>query len=188
MEHYCPHRFSRQFGFHQDIPADIDFSILPSSNFMLRLHQACIRYGTNSRVFFPGQCPSLERKFTHRFQEWWSKVFLTSSDSYFGGSSKRKRACSSDQNIQRNEGPSGSRPKFKIIRSQKPLRSPAVETEDNAPQTEIPGVGAAAFVAPISAVPIQSVPMAPEASNEVRLTLESLPITACRRTLKSINV
>ncbi|KAJ8432750.1 hypothetical protein Cgig2_011673 [Carnegiea gigantea] len=184
MEHYCPHRFSRQFGFHQDIPADIDFSILPSSKIMLRLHQACIRYGTNSHVFFPGQCPSLERKFTRRFQEWWSQMFLTSSDSHSGGSSKRKRVSSSDQNIQRNEAPSGSRPKFKIIRSQKPLRSPALETEDNTLQTKIPGVNAALPVAPISAVPIQSVPMAPEASDEVRLTLEPL----YRRKLKSIIV
>ncbi|KAJ8442297.1 hypothetical protein Cgig2_011220 [Carnegiea gigantea] len=166
IEHYCPHRSSRQFGFHQDIPADIDFSILSSSKIILRLHQACIRYGTNSRVFFPGQCPSLERKFTRRFQEWWSKMFLTLSDSQSGGSSKRKRASSSDQNIQRNEAPSCSRPKFKIIRSQKPLTSPALETEDNTPQKEIPGVGAALSVARISAVPIQSVPMAPEVSDE----------------------
>ncbi|KAJ8426173.1 hypothetical protein Cgig2_021027 [Carnegiea gigantea] len=157
IEHYCPHRFSRQFGFHQDIPADIDFSILPSSKIMLRLHQACIRYGTNSRVFFPGQCPSLEMKFTRRFQEWWSKIFLTLSDSHSGGSSKRKR---------RDEAPSGSRPKFKIIRSQKPLRSPGLKTKDNTPQTKIPGVDAALSVAPISAVPIQSVPMAPEAPDE----------------------
>jgi len=34
MEHYCPHRFNRQFGFHQDI-TDVDFSILPSSRVML---------------------------------------------------------------------------------------------------------------------------------------------------------
>ena len=30
MEHYCPHRFSTQFGFHQDILMDIDFSISAS--------------------------------------------------------------------------------------------------------------------------------------------------------------
>ncbi|KAJ8435490.1 hypothetical protein Cgig2_033229 [Carnegiea gigantea] len=188
IEHYCSHRFSRQFGFHQDIPADIDFSILPSSKIMLRLHQACIRYGTNSRVFFRGQCPSLEMKFTRRFQEWWSKMFLTSSDSHSRGSSKRKRASSSDQNIQRDEAPSGSRPKFKIIRSQKPLRSPALETKDNTPQTKIPGVDAALSVASISAVPIQSVPMAPKAPDEVRFTLKPLPVTACRRKLKFIIV
>ncbi|KAJ8431985.1 hypothetical protein Cgig2_005914 [Carnegiea gigantea] len=109
-------------------------------------------------------------------------------DSHSGGSSKRKRVSSSDQNIQRNEAPSSSRPKFKIIRSQKPLRSPALETEDNTLQTKIPGVDAALPVAPISVVPIQSVPMAPEASDEVRLTLEPLPVTACRQKLKSIIV
>ena len=115
-------------------------------------------------------------------------MFLTSPDSHSGGSSKRKRASSPAQNSQKNEAPSGSRPKFKIIRSQKPLRSPTLETEDNAHQTEIPGVGAAFLATPISAVPIQSVPMAPEASDEIRLTFESLPVTACRRKLKSIIV
>ncbi|KAJ8420734.1 hypothetical protein Cgig2_023006 [Carnegiea gigantea] len=101
---------------------------------------------------------------------------------------QRGRERSSDQNIQRNEAPSGSRPKFKIIRSQKHLRSPALETEDNPPQTKIPGVDTALSVAPISVFPIQSVPMAPKASDEVRLTLEPLPVTAYRRKLKSIIV
>ena len=55
-EHYCPHRFSRQFGFHQDIPTDIDFSILPSSRIILRPHQACVRYGTNSQAMSLCQC------------------------------------------------------------------------------------------------------------------------------------
>jgi len=66
-EHYCPNRFSKQFGFHQDIPTDINFSILSSSRLVLRLHQARIRCGTNSQVLSPGQCLSLERKFTQCF-------------------------------------------------------------------------------------------------------------------------
>ncbi|KAJ8424351.1 hypothetical protein Cgig2_033470 [Carnegiea gigantea] len=130
-KHHYPHRFSRQFGFYQDIPTDIVFSILPSSKIMLRLHQACIHYGANSRVLVSGQCPSLEREFTRRFQEWRSKVFLISSSTYSGGNSKKKRDSSSKQNIQRDEGPSGSKPKLKLIRSQKPLRYPVLKTEDN---------------------------------------------------------
>ena len=51
---------------------------------------------------------------------------------------------------------------------------------------KIPGVDAALSVAPIFAVPIQSVPTAPQAFDEVRLTLEPLPVTACIRKLKSI--
>ncbi|KAJ8420965.1 hypothetical protein Cgig2_019214 [Carnegiea gigantea] len=188
MEHNCPHRFSRQFGFHQDIPADIGFSILPSSKIMLRLHQVCIRYGTNSRVQSPSQCLSLERKFTLRFEEWWSKVFLTSSGTYPVGHSKRKRDSSSDQNIQRDEGPSDLKPKLKIFRSHKHLRSPVLETEDNTPQTKIPGVGAAISIAPIPAIPIPSVAMLAKAPDEVRLTPETSPAIACRQKLKSIVV
>ncbi|KAJ8432128.1 hypothetical protein Cgig2_027710 [Carnegiea gigantea] len=156
MEHYCPNKFSRQFGFHQDILIGIDFSFLPISKIMLRLHQACVRYRTNSRVLFVDQCPSLERKFTLCFQEWWSKVFLTSLGTYSGGNSKRKGDRSSDQNIQRDKGPSGSKLKLKIVRSQKPLRSP----------TKILGVGVAISVTPISAVLIQSVAMPTKASDE----------------------
>ncbi|KAJ8431930.1 LOW QUALITY PROTEIN: hypothetical protein Cgig2_023739 [Carnegiea gigantea] len=110
--YYCkdtllPYRFNRQFDLHEDIPTDIDFSTVLSSKIMLQLHQACVSYGTNSRVLFPS---------THS-----------------GGNSKRKRYSSSDQNIQRDEGPSGSRLKLK------PLGSPVLETEDNTPQAKIPG-------------------------------------------------
>ncbi|KAJ8438680.1 hypothetical protein Cgig2_011863 [Carnegiea gigantea] len=97
---------------------------------------------------------SSEKKFTRHFQKWWSKVFLTSSDTYSGGKSRRKRDISSDQNNQRDEGPSGSKPKLKIVHSQKPLRSHVLETKDDTPQTTILGVGAAISVAPISAIPI----------------------------------
>jgi len=188
MEHYCPHRFSRQFGFHQDIPADIDFSILPSSRAMLRLHQACVRYGTNSQVFSPGQCLSLERKFTQRFQEWWSDVFSASSGTQSGGNSKRKRDSSTDQNIRREEGAFGSRPKLRIIRSQNPSRPLILASEDDLPQDKIPGIGVALSATPIPAIPIQSVAMTAKAPNEVRLTPEFSPAAAYRQKLKSIIV
>lgn len=188
MEHYCPHRFCRQFGFHQDIPASMDSSILPSSKIMLRLHQGCVRYGTNSRVLFPGPCLSLEKKFTSRFQEWWSKVFLASSETHSGGNLKRKRDGSPDVNIQRNEGPSGSRPKLKIIISPPPLRSPILETEDSTPEAEIPGVGVPISVTPISAIPTRSIAPPPRVPAKVRLISEPLLATSCEQKLKSIIV
>jgi len=101
---------------------------------------------------------------------------------------KRKRDSSSDQNIQRDEGPSDSKPKLKIVRFQKPLRSPVLETEDNSPQIKILGVGATISVTPIPAIPIQSVAMPTKAPDEVRLSPEPSPTTACRRKLKSIVV
>ncbi|KAJ8426500.1 hypothetical protein Cgig2_020470 [Carnegiea gigantea] len=104
------------------------------------------------------------------------------------GHSKRKKDSSSNQNIQRDEGPSGSKPKLKIVHSQKPLRSPILETEDNTPQTRIPGVRATISFAPIPAIPIQSVAMPAKAPDEVRLTPKPSPATACRQKLKSIVV
>ncbi|KAJ8437815.1 hypothetical protein Cgig2_013431 [Carnegiea gigantea] len=57
-----------------------------------------------------------------------------------------------------------------------PLRSPVLETEDNTPQTKIPGIGSVI------------VAITTKALGEVRLTLKPLPATSCRRKLKSIIV
>ncbi|KAJ8426371.1 LOW QUALITY PROTEIN: hypothetical protein Cgig2_001897 [Carnegiea gigantea] len=150
--------FSRQFGFHQDILANIDFSILMSSKIMLRLHQAYVCYRTNYRVLFRSQCPSLERKFTLYLQEWWSKVPIL-------------------------EGTQRGRETIhltKIFNRKKPLRPPVLDTEDNIPQTKIPGVGIAISVTPISAILIQSVAMTAKGLNEVSLTPKPSPTIACR--------
>ncbi|KAJ8434490.1 hypothetical protein Cgig2_021446 [Carnegiea gigantea] len=48
---------------------------------------------------------------------------LISSGTYSRGNSKRKRDSSSDQNTQRDKGPSGLKPKLKIVCTQEPLRS-----------------------------------------------------------------
>ncbi|KAJ8443564.1 LOW QUALITY PROTEIN: hypothetical protein Cgig2_020651 [Carnegiea gigantea] len=85
--------------------------------------------------------------------------------------------------IQRDEGPPSSKRKLKIISSQKPLRPPILAIEDNIPQIKIQGVGVIS-VTSISVIPIQSVAMLAKALNEVRLTLEPSPATACRRKLK----
>jgi len=115
-------------------------------------------------------------------------VFLTTSGTYFVGNSKRKRDSSSYQNIQRDEGASGSKPKLKIIYSQKPLSSPILATEDNNPQTKILGVGVAISVTPISEIPIQSVATPAKAPDKDRLTSEPSNAIAYRRKLKFIVV
>ncbi|KAJ8429978.1 hypothetical protein Cgig2_009664 [Carnegiea gigantea] len=107
---------------------------------------------------------------------------------YSRGNSKRKRDISYNQNIQRDEGPSSLKPKLKIVRSQKPLRSPILETKDNTLLTKIPGVGATISATPISAVPIQSIAMLAQAPYEVKLTLDPSSATAYSRKMKSIVV
>ncbi|KAJ8431723.1 hypothetical protein Cgig2_013422 [Carnegiea gigantea] len=110
------------------------------------------------------------------------------ASTYFGGNSKRKRDSSSYQNIQRDEGPSGSKPKLKIIRSQKPLSSPVLETADNTLQTKILRVGVAISVTPISEIPIQSIVTPAKAPERDRLTPEPSLAIAYRQKLKSIVV
>ncbi|KAJ8424573.1 hypothetical protein Cgig2_023569 [Carnegiea gigantea] len=46
MEHYCPDQFSRQFGFYQDVPTDLDFDNLPHPEAIL-YHHMLMCYGTS---------------------------------------------------------------------------------------------------------------------------------------------
>ena len=77
MEHYCPNRFNRQFDFHQDVAAGLDFDNVPDLEKMLRCHHMLTRYGTRSRVLLPERCNLLERNITRAFCEWWYKMFVS---------------------------------------------------------------------------------------------------------------
>ncbi|KAJ8438376.1 LOW QUALITY PROTEIN: hypothetical protein Cgig2_006294 [Carnegiea gigantea] len=76
---------------------------------------------------------------------------------------EEERDSSSDQNIQRDKDAPSSKPKLKIVHSQRP---PTLAIEDNSPQTKIPVVGVVISVAPISAIPSQSVAMPTKALDE----------------------
>ncbi|KAJ8434488.1 LOW QUALITY PROTEIN: hypothetical protein Cgig2_021444 [Carnegiea gigantea] len=49
MEHYYPDRLSRQFGFHQDVPADLDFYNCLDPKIMLCCHHVLTCCGTGSQ-------------------------------------------------------------------------------------------------------------------------------------------
>jgi len=115
-------------------------------------------------------------------------VFSASSCAQSGGNPKRKRDSSTDQNIRREEGASGSRPKLKIIRSQNPLRPLILASKDDLLQDKIPRIGTTISITPIFAIPIQSVAMTANAQNEVGFTPESSPVVACGQKLKPIVV
>jgi len=68
-----------EFGFHQYVPADLDFNNLPDMEAMLHCHHVLTRYRTGSQVFLPRRCNSLERNTTRAFREWWSKIFISST-------------------------------------------------------------------------------------------------------------
>ena len=168
MEHYCPDRFSRQFGFYQDVPADLDFDNLPDSEAMLRYHQTLTRYGTGSQVLLPGRCKLLERNTTRAFREWWSKMFISSTCSPPASDSKRKRSDLFDTNTSKDEGKLGSKPKLKIVRSGKPLEPFVPPTGDGPSSVKIPGIDVVILATPIRAVLIQSIAPLPQVTNEIK--------------------
>ncbi|KAJ8420154.1 LOW QUALITY PROTEIN: hypothetical protein Cgig2_002960 [Carnegiea gigantea] len=134
---------------------DIDFFILPSSNIMLRLHQACVGYETNSHALFPSLCTSLERNFTQ------------------------------DHHISILEGTQGEReaihltkmkalmPKLKIVRSEKPLGSPIVAIEGGSPRVQILGIDMASLAVLILPIHIQSLAPSTKVAKEVKAPFKS---------------
>ena len=66
---YSLDKFSRQFGFHQDVPADMDFNNLPAPEIILCCEHVLTRYETGSQVTLPGRCSLLERNTTRVFHE-----------------------------------------------------------------------------------------------------------------------
>ncbi|KAJ8440281.1 hypothetical protein Cgig2_031595 [Carnegiea gigantea] len=177
MEHYCPDRFSRYFGFYQDVPDDLDFDNLPDSETMLCYHHMLTRYGTGSHVLLPGRCHLLERNTTHAFREWWFKIFISSTCSPHASDSKRKRSDLSDTNISKDEGKLISKPKLKIIHSGKPLEPFVPPKEDGSSRVKILGIDVVIPAMPILTIPIQSI---------VPLPQDELPVEVCEPSTKKV--
>ena len=165
VEHYCPNRFSRQFGFYQDVPADLDFDDLPDPETMLRYHHMLTRYGTGSQVLLPGRCNLLEKNTTRAFREWWSKMFISSPCSPHASGSKRKHNDLSDTNVSKDEGK--LKPKLKIVRSGRLLEPFVPAMEGGSSHVKIPGIDVVTPVMPIPAIPIQSIAPLPQVTNEI---------------------
>ncbi|KAL0433521.1 UNVERIFIED_CONTAM: hypothetical protein Slati_2686400 [Sesamum latifolium] len=78
FEAYSPHRFSRQFGFCQDVPGSLKKEILTCSLKALgRLWQSCTLSGTSSKPLIPGSV-SLSSLVTKEYADWWAKCNKTS--------------------------------------------------------------------------------------------------------------
>ncbi|KAL2944067.1 hypothetical protein RDABS01_032414, partial [Bienertia sinuspersici] len=80
IEPYTPYRFSRQFGFRQDVPSMLSRSV---SNRIVTYYEA-LRYwtlwlfkGSRSRVYAPCVALNWHDLTTPRFQNWWSKVSIS---------------------------------------------------------------------------------------------------------------
>ncbi|MCQ7416421.1 hypothetical protein NP118_23745 [Salmonella enterica] len=72
IEAYSPCRFSRKFGFYQDIPNDLGKEI-PEANLanVLRLWRICTQRETLSQVYLPARATKPHTQVTQRYRSWW---------------------------------------------------------------------------------------------------------------------
>ena len=71
VQSYSPHRFSRRFGFYQDIPGDLKERINTCSlEEMYQLYQSLTRCKTSSKVFVPVYSTDFGSWVTHGHEKW----------------------------------------------------------------------------------------------------------------------
>ncbi|KAM5552681.1 hypothetical protein ABKV19_025078, partial [Rosa sericea] len=76
IQPYSPHRFSRQFGYVQDIPGSLKNDIRTSVLTLTYKHwDSCTRMNTKCAVTLPIQSDITEYMVTRDYVDWWSKVY-----------------------------------------------------------------------------------------------------------------
>ncbi|KAM5585650.1 hypothetical protein ABKV19_004845, partial [Rosa sericea] len=76
IQPYSPHRFSRQFGYVQDIPGSLKNDIRTSVLALIYKHwDSCTRVNTKCVVTLPIQSAITEYMVTRDYVDWWSKVY-----------------------------------------------------------------------------------------------------------------
>ncbi|XP_056699753.1 uncharacterized protein [Spinacia oleracea] len=75
VEPYSPHRFGRQFGFHQDVPGEL---VVQTQNItrehMYYLFQSSIRLHTRATFLVPCRTFNAQSRVTPSFTSWWESV------------------------------------------------------------------------------------------------------------------
>nr|POE55252.1 hypothetical protein CFP56_02249 [Quercus suber] len=75
IEAYSPHRFSRRFGFHQDIPSDLKEEICTGSlKDLHQFYQSFTSYNTDSKVLIPAFATDFRSRVRHSYKQWWEGV------------------------------------------------------------------------------------------------------------------
>ena len=99
IEPYSPHRFSRQFGYHQDLPGTLKADYCSgSSKSIFRYSESLVRSGTKSALQLPNLYKTRSLSITKAYFEWWSSIyseFFSTRPTTIVGS---KRLASPDQN------------------------------------------------------------------------------------------
>ena len=75
VEAYSPHRFSRRFGFHQDIPSDLKEEIHTGSlKDLYQFYQSFTCCNTNSKVLILAFTTNFGSWVRHSHRQWWEGV------------------------------------------------------------------------------------------------------------------
>ena len=75
VEPYSPHRFSRRFGFHQDIPSDLKEEIhIGSLKDLCQFYQSVTRCNTDSKVLISAFAIDFGSQVKHSYKQWWEGV------------------------------------------------------------------------------------------------------------------
>ncbi|XP_019234715.1 PREDICTED: uncharacterized protein LOC109215149 [Nicotiana attenuata] len=80
VESYSPHRFSRQFGFCQDVPGKlIERPYDGSLKMLVQFWDSCVRLGGSSKVIVPTRPSEEGPLMTREYADWWSARRVHSS-------------------------------------------------------------------------------------------------------------
>ncbi|XP_059630746.1 uncharacterized protein LOC132273714 [Cornus florida] len=77
IEPYNPQRFSRQFGYHQDIPGKLknDFRSCTLKEF-LKHWKSSVHYSSGCDALFPSTSSHQKSSVTKAYAKWWSSVYI----------------------------------------------------------------------------------------------------------------
>ena len=76
VESYSPHRFSRRFGFHQDILGDLKKEIhINSLMDLYQFYRFFIHHNTNSKVLISAFSTNFGNRLKHSYRECWGIIY-----------------------------------------------------------------------------------------------------------------
>ncbi|KAL2906432.1 Serine/threonine-protein phosphatase 7 long form-like protein [Bienertia sinuspersici] len=81
-EPYSPHRFSRQFGFHQYVPGELKPPPEKiTRQYLCSLLQTSVRLGTHSSFVIPARGLKMNLRVTDNYTSWWKSTYSSSVNS-----------------------------------------------------------------------------------------------------------
>ena len=92
VQSYSPHRFSRQFGFVQNVPGKLKEKAQPESLQAVYMHwESCTRACTNASITLPAKNEFTRNPVTRAYVSWWSRVYYENLGVASGTNSSRSR-------------------------------------------------------------------------------------------------